>query len=318
MRHWKLKLAAFVVGFGLGLALFLLVSLVVGLFTRNREAATPPGVRPVGQKTCAEALGFASPEEVLAALRHEDVQVRREAFERLFLRPGVATTYYDYERDRSYPERASRAAVKYLDLDGREGDEAVLTFVRYENPAALILKRDECGWNLAGALSSWLRFEDYPYQDWLETPERGAFGAHDILVRESTGDATRYSRNARLLRLIEGALTEVASFTEESINPVEGYRGADWSDVKLRETTAYTFLRQAEGRPERIRLLTREEVVKYSGVPPSYTYWLETDGAWHTARRQWRERASARQRLLGQQTRELVWDDRQSRFVEGK
>ena len=315
MRHWKLKLAAFVVGFGLGLALFLLISFVVGFFTRGRQT-TATRVLPVGQKACGETVGFASPEEVLAALRHEDVQVRREAFERLFLRPGMATTYYDYERDRDYPERAERAAVKYLDLDGREGDEAILTFVRYENPAALILKQDECGWNLAGALSSWLRFEDYPYQGWLETPERGAFGAHDILVRESTGDATRYSRNARLLRLIEGSLTEVASFTEESLTPVEGYRGADWSDVKLRETTDYTFVGQAEGRPERIRLLTQGEVIIYSGAPASYTYWLETDGAWHTARMHWRERASMRVRDAGQRTRELVWDDRQSRFVE--
>lgn len=318
MRNWKSKLAALVTGFGLGLALFLIVSFVVGLFTRNRQATLPPRVRPVGQKTCGEADGFASPEEVLAALKHEDVQVRRKAFERLFLRPGVATTYYDYERDRDYPERAERAEVKYLDLDGREGDEAVLTFVRYENPAALILKRDECGWNLAGALSSWLRFEDFPYQDWLETPERGEFGAHDILVRESTGDATRYSRNARLLRLIEGVLTEVASFTEESISPVEGYSGADWSDVKLREVTRYSFPRPAAERPERIRLETQGEVIIYSGAPPSYTYWLETDGAWHTARMHWRERAAVRVRDAGRRTRELVWDDRQSRFVEEK
>jgi hypothetical protein len=315
MRHWKLKLAAFVAGFGLGLALFLGVSFVVGLFTRSSRT-TAARAQPLGQKTCGEAVGFASPEEVLAALRHEDVQVRREAFERLFLRPGVTTAYYDYERDRDYPERASRAGVKYLDLDGREGDEAVLTFVRYENPAALILRRDECGWILAGALSSWLRFEDYPYQDWLETPERGAFGAHDILVRESTGDATRYSRNARVLRLIDGALAEVASFTEESITPVDGYRGADWSDVKLREVTRYSFPRQAAGQPERIRLETRGEVIIYSGAPVSYTYWLETDGAWHTARMHWRERASVRVRDAGRRPRELVWDDGLKRFVE--
>jgi hypothetical protein len=315
MRDWKLKLAAFVAGFGLGLALFLCASFVAGLFTRGRQAATPRR-EPLGQKNCGGSPGFASPEEVLAALRHEDVLVRRGAFEKLFLRPGVATAYYDYERDRDYPERAARAEVKYLDLDERDGDEAVLTFVRHENPAALILKKDGCGWNLAGALSSWLRFEDYPYRDWLETPERAAGGAHDILVRESTGDATRYARNARLLRLSDGALAEVASFTEESITPLEGYSGADWSDVKLRGETRYTFLPQSDGRPERLRLWTREEVIIYSGAPPSYTYWLETDGAWHTARRHWRERASVHLREVGQRTRELVWDDGRRRFVE--
>ncbi|HWT03788.1 MAG TPA: hypothetical protein VN256_26305 [Pyrinomonadaceae bacterium] len=315
MRKWKLKLAAFAAGFGLGLALFLCASFVVGLFTRGRRAAATR-VQPLAQKTCGESLGFASPEEVIAALRHEDVLVRRAAFERLFLRPGVVTAYYDYERDRDYPERAARAEVKYLNIDERAGDEALVTFVRYENPAALILRKDECGWGLAGALSSWLRSEDYPYQNWLETPERAEGGAHDILVRESTGDATRYTRNARLLRLTHSTLTEVASFTEESITPVEGYNGADWSDVKTRETTRHALLRQTDGRPERLMLWTRGEVIIYSGAPPSYTYWLETDGAWHTARMHWRGRASVRLRDVGQRTRELVWDDGRQRFVE--
>lgn len=314
MRHWKLRLAAFVAGFGLGLALFLCVSFIVGLFISNRQATTR--VQPLGQKTCGAGSGFSSPEEILAALKHEDVLVRREAFERLFLRPGVATAYYDYERDRTYPERAERAELKYLNLDERDGDEAVVTFVRYENPAALILKKDECGWSLAGALGSWLRFEDYPYQDWLETPERSTGGAHDILVRESTGDATRYARNARVLRLTGGSLSEVASFTEESITPVDGYKGADWSDVKLRAATRYSFLPQSDGRPARLRLWTQEEVVRYLGQPPSYTYWLETDGAWHNARKHWRERASIRLRDVGQRTIELVWDDGRKRFVE--
>ena len=314
MRHWKLRLAAFAAGFVIGLALFLCVSFIVGLFKSNRQAATRHA--PSGQETCGAGRGFASPEEILAALRHEDVLVRREAFDRLFLRPGVATAYYDYERDRDYPERAERAGVKYLNLDERDGDESVVTFIRYENPVALILKKDECGWSLAGALSSWLRSEDFPYQDWLETPERAAGGAHDILVRASTGDATRYARNARLLRLAGGALAEVASFTEESITPVEGYSGADWSDVKLRETTRYAFLRPADGRPERLSLWTQGEVIIYSGARPSYTYWLETDGAWHTARMHWRGRASVRLRDAGQRTRDLVWDDSRQRFVE--
>src|SRR5215211_383835 len=121
MRNWKSSLLAFVVGFGIGLALFLSVSFIVGLFISNRRTTTR--VQPLGQKTCGAGQGFASPEEVLAALRHGDVLVRREAFERLFLRPGVATAYYDYERDHDYPERAERAEAKYLNLDERDGDE---------------------------------------------------------------------------------------------------------------------------------------------------------------------------------------------------
>jgi hypothetical protein len=312
MRHWKSRAIAFVTGFCIGLLLFLGISFIVGLF-RARQRPAPPG-GPMGQHPCGEASGFSSPEEILAALRSEDVLVRREVFRRLSLRPGVTTAYYDYERDRDYPERAVRAWVRYVELDKQGEAEAVLTFVRYENPVALILKKEECGWRLVSALSAWLRFEDYPYMDWLELPETVERGVHEILVRESSGDATRYTRNARLLKMTDGALTQVAEFTEESIKPVEGYGAADWSDVKQREVTRPAFT--ANERGVRLRLETQEEVIKYSGVPSAFTFWLETDGAWHTSRKQWRERPAARLRLLGNRTRELVWDEQRKRFIE--
>ncbi|HEX8920467.1 MAG TPA: hypothetical protein VF766_03250 [Pyrinomonadaceae bacterium] len=314
MHHWKWRLMAFLTGTGIGLLLFLIVSFAIGFFRSQQQ----PSLRqpPHTQRPCGAAESFSSPEAILVALKNEDVLVRREAFRRLFLRPGVATIYYDYERDRDYPERIERAEVKYLNLDEESEMEAVLTFVRYENPVALILKKDECGWRLAGALGAWLRFEDYPYQDWLEMPAAIQPGVHEILVRESTGDATRYARNVRLLKLIDGALVQVAEFTEESIKPVEDYREADWSDVKLRETTHYTFLPESQGKAARLRLETQREIIKYSGAPSAYTFWMETDGAWHTSRKQWRERAAARLRLLDKSSRELRWDEQRKRFSE--
>lgn len=314
MRHWKWRLLAFLTGTGIGLLLFLIVSFVVGFLRPHRQ--TEERREPAGQHTCGAVDSFSSPEVILAALRNEDVIVRREAFRRLFLRPGVATTYYDYERDRDYPERVERAEVKYINLDDESEPEAVLTFVRYENPVALILKKDKCGWWLAGALGSWLRYEDYPYQDWLEMPESVKPGVHEILVRESTGDATRYERNVRLLKLTDGALTQVAGFTEQSIKPVEGYRNADWSDVKLRATTRYTFLPESGEKKARLRLETGQEVIIYSGAPSSYTFWMETDGAWHTSRKHWKERTAVRLRLLDGQTQELKWDEQRKRFAE--
>jgi hypothetical protein len=315
MRHWKSRLTAFMIGFGIGLVLFLLVSFLTGLLRSPRQSSARPA--PLGQPRCGGATDtFSSPEEILAALKNEDVAVRREVFHRLFLRPGVTTAYYDYERDRDYPERAESAEVKYVNLDDQSDDEAVLTFVRYENPVALVLKKEECGWRLVGALGAWLRFEDYPYQGWLEMPETVTRGVHEILLRESTGDATRYARNARLLKLIDGALVQVAELSEETITPAEDYAKADWSDVKRRETTRLTFLPASGGDSARLRLATQEELVKYSGSTPSYTYWLETDGAWHVARKQWRARAAARLRLLGQRTHELVWDEQRKRFIE--
>jgi hypothetical protein len=314
MRHWKSRLVAFLICFGIGLTLSLIVSFVARFFRDRHQNAA--GNVPLVRHTCGAADSFASPEEVLAALKSEDVLVRREVWRRLFLRPGVATTYYDYERDRDYPERAERTFVKYVNLDEQPNDEAVLTFVRHENPVALVLKKDDCGWWPVGALSAWLRFEDYPYEDWLEMAELDAPCTHAILLHESTGDATEYARNVRLLKLTDGALVEVAQFSEESIKPLEGYREADWSDVKLREVTRYTLTPASSVERARLRLVTEEEVIKYSGVPAAYTFWTETDGAWHTARKPWRERPSDRLKLLDTRTRELTWDDARQRFVE--
>ena len=41
-------------------------------------------------------------------------------FQRLFLRPRVATIYYDYERDLNYPERADRARLAQFEREARE------------------------------------------------------------------------------------------------------------------------------------------------------------------------------------------------------
>jgi len=314
MRHWKSRLTAFLIGFGIGLALFLIVSFIVGFLRSRLQTSTRQ--EALGQQGCVAGESFSSPEEILASLKNEDVSVRREVFRRLFLYPGVTTTYYDYERDRDYPERVERAELKYVNLDDHKDEEAVLTFMRYENPVALILKKDECGWRLVGAPSAWLRFEDYPYQGWLEMPETLKRGTHEILLRESTGDATRYVRNARLLKLIDGALVQVAEFTEENIKPAEGYAKADWSDVKQRDTTRHSFLPETNGEKSRLRIETQEELIKYSGSPAAYTYWLETDGAWHVARKQWRTRDAKRLRLLNTRTRELVWDEQRNKFIE--
>lgn len=314
MRHWKSRLSAFLISFGIGFVLFLVVSFALGLLRSHRQTSIRR--EPPRAYRCGMSESFASPEELLAALKSEDVSVRREVFHRLFLRPGLATTYYDYERDRDYPERAERARVNYVNLDDQSEAEAVLTFVRRENPVALVLKKGECGWRLVDALGAWLRFEDYPYQDWLETPETVTRGVHEILLRASTGDATRYARKARLLKLIDGALVQVAEFSEESIAPVEGYAGADWSDVKQRDTTRYTFLPGTNGEKAKLRLETQEEILKYSGSPSVYNYWSETDGAWHVAGNQWRARDAARLRLLDKRVLELVWDAQRQRFIE--
>ena len=83
-----------------------------------------------------------------------------------------------------------------------------------------MFKKKSCGWRLLTAVSSWLRFEDYPYENWLTLAETIEPGVHQLLIRESYGDASSYIRKARLLRLNGDALTQIAEIEEESIQPV--------------------------------------------------------------------------------------------------
>jgi hypothetical protein len=220
-------------------------------------------------------------------------------FSRLLLRPDVATVYYDYERDLNYPERVDRARLQYVQLDDSPESEALLTFVRFEHPIALVFKKKSCGWHLVTAISSWLRFEDYPYENWLTTPQTIERGVHQLLVRDSYGDATSYVRKARLLRLNGDVLTQVAEIEEEAIEPLSGYGGTDWNDVKRHRVNSYSFVYDSAYQGPTIRNEVTEEIIKLNGAAPRYSYWLETDGSWHMRESNWSRRASTRVKLVG-------------------
>jgi hypothetical protein len=313
MGRWRSRSIAFAFGFTSSLLAVFIYSLVAGLFTFAPHGTRSPA--NIVQGPCLAEAYFASPEAILAALKSEDVGVRREVFRRLFLRPGATTIYYDYERDREYPARAAGARVRYVNLDGDAEPEALLTFVRFAQPVVLVLKRDACGWQLCAALSAWLRFEDYPYQDWFELPELFAAGTHELLLHESTGDASTYVRKVRVLKLFNGTLTQIAEFNEEETRPVADYHGADWSDVRQRETTRYTIMPVWPGEAPWLRLETTRELIKYVGDAPIYTYWLETDGAWHALTRHWHTRPAVRLKLLDADTHNLIWVARRDYFV---
>jgi hypothetical protein len=325
VRRFKWRLAACALGFAMGLVLASACAMLTGLFA-PRAARTEPA-RVTLTPVCASDEGgegnegneagevFASPEEVLAALGSVDVGVRREVFRRLLLRPGMTTAYYDYERDMDFPERAESARVERVNLDDSPEDEAVITFVRVDSPVAVVLKRYACGWKPVGAVSAWLRFEDYPYGDWLALPEAIRPGRHVLLVRDSMGDATRYTRRARVLRLAGDRLEQVAEIEEEAISPIEGYAGKDWAEVKRRSEASYTFEPQTSASPARLRVERSNELVRYSGVEPSSFYWREGDGVRHLARRHWRTRACEVIKTEPGGEELFVWSELESRFV---
>jgi hypothetical protein len=315
MRRWKSRAAAFAICFIIGLLIAFVYSFIAGLFGSPKVDQERAGASSTRDR-CAEADYFAQPEELLSALKSEEVSVRREMFRRLFLRPGVSSIYYDYERDLEYPERADRANLEYLNLDESTEDEALLTFVRFEHPVALVLKREACGWKVVAALGAWLRFEEYPYRDWIELPEAIQHGTHEILVHESRGDASSYVRTARLLKLMDGSLKEIAAFEEESIKPVSEYHAQDWSEVRQRRLTSFTFSSEAAGGQAHLNLQTTDELIKYKDSAPAYTFWSETDGGWHTAHKNWTTRPYEKLKSLGSQTEQLTWSEQEKRFVK--
>lgn len=306
--HWKSRATAFAVSFAIGLAAAFIVAGMLRLL-RQREQQ-----RQTQQSRCQGGDYFNRPEEVLTAIKSDEVGVRREMLKRLLLRPDISSVYYDYERDLNYPERTDRARLEYLQLDDTPEKEALLTFVRLEHPTALIFSQDSCGWKLVTALSSWLRFDDYPYDNWITLPTTIKAGVHELLVRDSNGDATSYVRRARLLRLDRGQLVEIAQFDEEILEPVAEYVHTDWSDIKQKQTTRVTLPDLALANPA-IQIETTTALIKLRGSIPSYSYWLETDGTWHARNRNWSARTSDQLKVLGIDRKQLVWSASEARFV---
>jgi hypothetical protein len=306
--RWKSRLTAFVACFVVG---FVLAAIVAGLLRRSNQERNEQSVSP-----CATGDYFNQPEEVLSALKSPEVDARRAMFAHLLLRPDIRTIYYDYERDLNYPERADRARLQYVQLDDSPGQEALLTFVRLEHPIALVFRKQSCGWRLVAAAGSWLRFEDYPYENWLSLVETIAPGIHQLLVRESHSDATSYVRKARVLRLTGDVLKQVAEFEEEAIEPVSGYSGADWNDVKRHRLKTCVFSYASAGDGANITCNTNEENIELKGPAPYYSYWLETDGSWHARQSNWHRRVAKRAVPLGASKEVLVWNSQEGRFVK--
>jgi hypothetical protein len=304
--RWKSRLTAFAICFAIGLVAAFIAAAILGLL-RHRHR------QPQAQFTPCQANDyFNRPEEVLTAIKSDDVDVRREMFKRLLLRPDISNVYYDYERDLNFPERTDRTRLEYVQLDDTPDAEALLTFVRLEHPTALIFSKDSCGWKLVGALNSWLRFEDYPYANWLTLPTTIKPGIHELLVRESNGDATSYFHKARLLRLDRGQLVQIAEIDEEVLEPEKEYAGDDWSDVKRKQSRSITF---APGTNPLIQIETTTSLIKLNGPIPFYSYWLETDGTWHARRRNWSARASQQIKVQGVIKQFIVWNANEGRFV---
>src|SRR5205085_11855620 len=126
--------AVCVVCFVIGLVAVLVCAAVINDFVSKHR----PAEAQQAQTGCLVENYFNQPEEVLSALKSDEVSVRREMFRRLFLTPTIKTVYYDYERDLNYPERVDRARLEYVQLDEGSEMEALMTFDRFGHLVCLI------------------------------------------------------------------------------------------------------------------------------------------------------------------------------------
>src|ERR1044071_1811625 len=95
--RWKSRATAFTICFAIGLA----AAFIIAALIRQRHRQPQTQLMP-----CQVDDYFHRPEDVLAAIKRDEVDVRREMFKRLLLRPDISNVYYDYERDLNYPERS--------------------------------------------------------------------------------------------------------------------------------------------------------------------------------------------------------------------
>jgi hypothetical protein len=137
-----------------------------------------------------------------------------------------------------------------------------------------------------------------------------------LLVRDSTGDATRYTRRARLLRLVSDRLEQVAEIEEEATEPVTGCAGADWPQVKRRREASYAFTPECGDAPARLRVEYKTELVRYWGDKPLNAFCFEGDGVWHQARRHWRRRTFTILEIEPKVEEQFTWNDQKNRFVQ--
>lgn len=302
--RWKSRIAALLFGFAVGGAVVLVVNFIADFFKDKQQ-----DVRAANWFRCEGEITFKNIDEIIEALKSEDVNVRREVRKKLFVRPGLKTSYFDYERDINYPERAENVSSQFVQLDGDRRQEAIIRFARLENPVAIVLEEGTCGWQIIGTFSAWLRYEDYLYKDWFELRETVKQGVSEILLRDSTGDSTSYVRKARLLKLIDGSFKQIAEFEEENIEPFENYQGDDWSDVKLRQQSEVSF--ETRGQ---IKLKTSQEQIKYEGTPSTKVFFSESDGTWHTTRRHWRTRTFKQLIAIKEKVTTFIWNNERSEF----
>jgi len=299
--RWKSKIVALFVGFSVGVVVVFTFNFLKSFFESKPKPQTNVQSKQKGFR-------FKSIDEIIASLKSEDVSVRHSIHKKLFVNPALLTNYYDYQRDSAYPERAENISWQSAQLDDGNA-EAIIRFTRLENPVAIILRQDDCGWRVIAAFSAWLRFEDYPYTVWFGLRESTTRGVYEILLRDSTGDSVSYQRKARLLKLIEGRFQQVAEFEEESISSVENYQGEDWADVKILRQSTANF-----ENPKRIEINTTEEIIKFEGKPKQQNYFSESDGAFHTMRSRWRTASFKRIKFIEENKYVLVWDENDKMF----
>lgn len=313
MQTWKMRLIGCIAGFSIGWLMFVLYQTLAGFFTFN-SPQPQPHPRVVIPHSENSRVCFSNPEVIISAIKSDDVAIRREMYCKLRSFPPHQTVYYTYDRDEQFPEKAERIDLEYLNLDSSQEDEAVISFLKSETPMVVVLKKQSCGWDVMATLRLPFVSGDFFSESWIAFPCLIENGIHEILVRESSTDATHYVRTVHILKLMDGRLQSILEFEEESLESKPDYVGPDWSDCKQKKLTDYFTSSDAQGNTRFLDLKTTVETVHFHGAVPVYTYWKESDQTLHSLKIHWRKRAS-QSTVDSVQSQRFKFDPRSSRLV---
>lgn len=255
---------------------------------------------------------YHSPEFVISLISHSEPIIRQEIFRELFLRPTKNNTYYDYQRDLDYPERADNITLDYVQLDKAQPKAAIIKFIHLGMPSAIVMQKQQEGWIVLDTFSAFGKFWENNYTDWLRTESLIETGVCEILIKEATSDNSSYSSKLVIFKLIDNKLTKVGEILVEQVLP----RYTNNKYIPNEKLLSYISYQAIYQPIPCIKLTQEHSIIEYIGEISTHKYWSDIDLCWHTAKQHWHNRPYKTTESISFSQRFLQWDNEKKLFVE--
>ncbi len=254
---------------------------------------------------------YPSPEFIIEQITSNEPIIRRNIYKELFLKPTKTTTYYDFERDLDYPERADNVKLNYVNLNKYSPKEAIITFNHLRVHTAIVMQKQQAGWIVIETLSALEQMPDTKLEDWLQPISLVETNVSELLLKKVTGDNSSYYSEFGILKLINGQLVQVGTIPIETIKP-QINNLPNWQNIKSLNSTTYQISTKL---PTTITLRSTRSIVEYNNTIPQYSYWSDIDNSTHTYKGSWHNSSYKMLNFIEQHQNVLEWDNQQQRFV---